>query len=1089
MRKILQLALLLLPAIAFSQNVRYDAPFPSITQTGSTPYLVANVPPNSPILAVCHSPANAVPCTNYATTFDSLANSCLPGAQDTPQPQPSACQATGDSEGNIGFWAPAGTYDYTVCVSDQCFGPYTVTLGGSGSGGGGTVKVNNGAPQAVTNLNGVIPAPDVGFSNVTFQTDGVNVTAELPNTVGGITGATVGGGLLATGPTLGLKLCSANQVLQWNTTWDCATIAGSGNTFSATGTLNRLTKYTAPNTIGNSNTTDDGTTTTIGGSGGLLVNSGGSATILGVADSGINCPVSGLTTGWSYWCSGSFLPLWITDIAGVITQTQAELQSNKGIANGYANLDGSGNVPSTELDNYPGATFLNTGNTVDTQTTTAITRTLADYGASPATAPNLVTDNSSTSTDSTPNLVLDTGASSFHRSFAARIRGTNQIQVCQQQSGAQGQVVFGSAVACTAINNTPFAKVVEESNTAGHSILRLYQNSTSDNNTGGMMALTNATAAGSGWFYAKGCAGATGSDTGVGSGTCNWTINGNGLFTGTFAVGSTAHGVVVSEGTAAAAVATSVGTAGQVLTSNGPGVDPNFQTPSSGFSNPMTTLGDIMYENATPAAARLAGPTGVNLVPQVLTSIPASSAATAPLWAPAGVVPRASTCIASTNTDIVLVTDRAGYISWNDASSCLVTLPQAGSSGFGSNFVFVGCDIGAGTATVTPTTSTISYSTGSVYTSAASSMPLTTGQCALVYSDNANYIAIRTPTGAGTVTSVATAAPITGGTFPVSGTIGCATCVTSAAALTSNAVVIGGGLQASSTISADSTTTHALMATAGAPAFRALVAGDLPAALVYNNAANTGTSAMTLDLSAGSVTAGLKLPSAAGAVPTADGFDAFNTTNHTQVWGSNGTTIVGAAAATGTNTATTCTNQFVSAVSGVAVPTCTTVTLAGAQFANQGTTTTVLHGNGAGNPAFSAIATGDIAANAVTSAKVDGSVANATTGAFSTQTDGATVTWAVASAYQANAVLTFTVHSGSRTLNLTGLVNGGNYVLKLIQDGTGGEGLTLGTGCTWKVISGGAGTVTLTNAANAVDILAFTYDGTNCLANIGKNYN
>ena len=56
----------------------------------------------------------------------------------------------------------------------------------------------------------------------------------------------------------------------------------------------------------------------------------------------------------------------------------------------------------------------------------------------------------------------------------------------------------------------------------------------------------------------------------------------------------------------------------------------------------------------------------------------------------------------------------------------------------------------------------------------------------------------------------------------------CPTCVTSAAALTSNAVVIGGGLQASSTISADTTTTHALFATAGTPAFRALALGDLP---------------------------------------------------------------------------------------------------------------------------------------------------------------------------------------------------------------------------------------------------------------------
>ena len=62
-------------------------------------------------------------------------------------------------------------------------------------------------------------------------------------------------------------------------------------------------------------------------------------------------------------------------------------------------------------------------------------------------------------------------------------------------------------------------------------------------------------------------------------------------------------------------------------------------------------------------------------------------------------------------------------------------------------------------------------------------------------------------------------APITG----INGDIGCSTCVTSGASLTSNAVVIGAGSQGVSTISAATTATHALMATAGAPAFRALL--------------------------------------------------------------------------------------------------------------------------------------------------------------------------------------------------------------------------------------------------------------------------
>ena len=57
-----------------------------------------------------------------------------------------------------------------------------------------------------------------------------------------------------------------------------------------------------------------------------------------------------------------------------------------------------------------------------------------------------------------------------------------------------------------------------------------------------------------------------------------------------------------------------------------------------------------------------------------------------------------------------------------------------------------------------------------------------------------------TPAGSGgTVTSVATTSPITGGTITGTGTIACPTCVASAAALTANELVAGDGLQASKT--------------------------------------------------------------------------------------------------------------------------------------------------------------------------------------------------------------------------------------------------------------------------------------------------
>jgi fibronectin-binding autotransporter adhesin len=131
MKKLLLVLLLAVPA--FAQNVRFDTAFPSITSQGTTPFLVANIPPLAPVLAVCHSPANAVPCTNYATTYTGTGVACPNGAQDTPAPNAltSACQSNGDTQGNIGFWVPAGQYDYTVCIGFNCFGPYTVTPGPS----------------------------------------------------------------------------------------------------------------------------------------------------------------------------------------------------------------------------------------------------------------------------------------------------------------------------------------------------------------------------------------------------------------------------------------------------------------------------------------------------------------------------------------------------------------------------------------------------------------------------------------------------------------------------------------------------------------------------------------------------------------------------------------------------------------------------------------------------------------------------------------------------------------------------------------------------------------------------------------------
>lgn len=138
-------------------------------------------------------------------------------------------------------------------------------------------------------------------------------------------------------------------------------------------------------------------------------------------------------------------------------------------------------------------------------------------------------------------------------------------------------------------------------------------------------------------------------------------------------------------------------------------------------------------------------PTSPNGVPQSLTSTPSGGVGVVGAFHLSGVVPRVTTC--PSNLDTVLATDRAGLVEWNDASPCAVTLPQAGSGGgtnndFTNNFVFLSCNIGAGTATITPTTSTITSVINGVVTSGRANLPLSPGQCSFFYSDNANYTAL-----------------------------------------------------------------------------------------------------------------------------------------------------------------------------------------------------------------------------------------------------------------------------------------------------------------------------------------------------------
>ena len=111
----------------------------------------------------------------------------------------------------------------------------------------------------------------------------------------------------------------------------------------------------------------------------------------------------------------------------------------------------------------------------------------------------------------------------------------------------------------------------------------------------------------------------------------------------------------------------------------------------------------------------------------------------------------------------------------------------------------------------------------------------------------------------------------------------------------------------------------------------------------------------------------------------------------------------------------------------------------------------------------------------------NGGTAN-TSMSYVTLTDGATITWTVAGLIN-NAEVTL---GGNRTLAFSGILNGMTGTLVVKQDGTGSRTLALPSGS--KVINGGGGAVILSTAANAIDILAFTYDGTNYFWTVGNNY-
>lgn len=186
-------------------------------------------------------------------------------------------------------------------------------------------------------------------------------------------------------------------------------------------------------------------------------------------------------------------------------------------------------------------------------------------------------------------------------------------------------------------------------------------------------------------------------------------------------------------------------------------------------------------------------------------------------------------------------------------------------------------------------------------------------------------------------------------------------------------------------------------------------------------------------------------------------------------------------------TTTSCTNQFVTAISAGGVGTCSTATLASAQFANQGTTTTLLHGNAAGNPSFGQLVFADVATSMIaTAAEYYAATASKLVPASviypteTTTTFGATTTFDFSTFINTAVTLTGNI----TTMTLSNVTAGKAGTIAFIQDGTGSRTTV------WNSIfkfPGGV-TPTLTTTASAIDILTYSCrSATNCPASLMKD--
>lgn len=183
-----------------------------------------------------------------------------------------------------------------------------------------------------------------------------------------------------------------------------------------------------------------------------------------------------------------------------------------------------------------------------------------------------------------------------------------------------------------------------------------------------------------------------------------------------FAASATLNGLTLSSTTSPITLNASVGTAGQVLASGGPGATPTWV---DRMSNPMTTQGDIIYGGASGAPLRLA-PSGTN--GWVLTY---DTATNAPKWAAAA----GGTFTGGTLQSTLILDDgttTSAPLKFDATGTSVLTTPEKGAVEYDGKVAYLTPDTTPGRA-VDWTPHYITFSSGPDFSTSSAAVSIIDG--------------------------------------------------------------------------------------------------------------------------------------------------------------------------------------------------------------------------------------------------------------------------------------------------------------------------------------------------------------------------